>query len=82
MSEKRFEVDVDHLLLVWDTEKNKRLEIEDVVGVLNEQQSTIRSLQNKNIILKNRIEDLKTSIHFQDKELQRLLQQSKESVKR
>ena len=46
MSEKRFEVDIDHLLLVWDTEKNKRLEIEDIVGVLNEQQATIRKLQD------------------------------------
>lgn len=43
---KRFEVDVDHLLLVWDTEKNKRLEIEDVVGVLNEQQDIIFKLQD------------------------------------
>ena len=41
MSEKRFEVDVDHLLLVWDTEKNKRLEIEDIVDLLNEQQDQI-----------------------------------------
>ena len=44
MNEKRFEVDVDHLLLVWDTEKNKRLEIEDIVGVLNEQQSDLNYL--------------------------------------
>lgn len=43
MSEKRFEVDVTHALLVWDTEKNKRLEIEDIVDLLNEQQSTIQS---------------------------------------
>lgn len=46
MSEKRFEVDVDHLLLVWDTEKNKRLEIEDIVDLLNEQQDTISQLQD------------------------------------
>lgn len=44
MSEKRFEVDVDHLLLVWDAEKNKRLEIEDIVGLLNEQQAIIEYL--------------------------------------
>lgn len=43
MSEKRFEVDVDHLLLVWDTEKNKRLEIEDIVDLLNEQQAIIEA---------------------------------------
>ena len=43
MSENRFEVDVTHALLVWDTEKNKRLEIEDIVDLLNEQQSTIQS---------------------------------------
>lgn len=47
MSEKRFEVDVDHLLLVRDTEKNKRLEIEDIVGLLNEQQATINKLRKK-----------------------------------
>ena len=41
MSDERFEVDIDHLLLVWDTEKNKRLEIEDIVDLLNEQQSNI-----------------------------------------
>lgn len=41
MSEKRFEVDIDHLLLVWDTERDKRLEIEDIVDLLNEQQATI-----------------------------------------
>ena len=48
MSEKRFEVDIDHLLLVWDTEKNKRLEIEDIVGVLNEQQKEINDLNQEN----------------------------------
>ena len=47
MSDKRFEVDVDHVLLVWDTEKNKRLEIEDIVDCLNEQQSTIDKLEQK-----------------------------------
>ena len=47
MNEKRFEVDVDHVLLVWDTEKNKRLEIEDIVDLLNEQQSTIERLERK-----------------------------------
>ena len=45
MSDKRFEADIDHLLLVWDTEKNKRLEIEDIVGVLNEQQAEIDELK-------------------------------------
>lgn len=47
MSEKRFEVDVDHLLLVWDTEKNKRLEIEDIVALLNEQQDQISYWKHK-----------------------------------
>ena len=47
MSEKRFEVDIDHLLLVWDTEKNKRLEIESIVDLLNEQQATIERLTKR-----------------------------------
>ena len=47
MSEKRFEVDIDHLLLVWDTEKNKRLEIEDIVDLLNEQQVKIEHLKKR-----------------------------------
>ena len=47
MSDKQFEVDVDHVLLVWDTEKNKRLEIEDIVDLLNDQQSTIERLERK-----------------------------------
>ena len=52
MNEKRFEVDVDHILRVWDTEKNKRLEIEDIVDLLNEQQATIQSLKEENKQLK------------------------------
>lgn len=55
-----------------------REEVGKLLDRIDEQQTTITKLQNENIILKNRIEDLKTSIHFQDKELQRLLQQSKE----
>ena len=51
-----------------------------IAPVLEEQNSIIHNLKNENIILKNRIEELKTSIHFQDKELQRLLQQSKDKV--
>ena len=47
MNDKRFEVDVDHVLLVWDTEKNKRLEIEDIVDLLNEQQDTIDKLEQR-----------------------------------
>ena len=60
MSEKRFEVDVTHALFVWDTEKNKRLEIEDIVDLLNEQQSTINKL-------KSNIEETEISIKlFED----------------
>ena len=55
MSVKRFEVDVDHILRVWDTEKNKRLEIEDIVGVLNDQQATISALKEENEQLKNKL---------------------------
>ena len=59
MSE-RFEVDVDHLLLVWDTEKNKRLEIEDIVDLLNEQQSIIDE-QNQKI---KKLEDILKKFQF------------------
>ena len=58
MSDKRFEVDVDHVLLVWDTEKNKRLEIEDIVDLLNEQQSIITGLNKQIEQLNLAIDDL------------------------
>lgn len=51
MSDKRFEVDADHLLLVWDTEKNKRLEIEDIVALLNKQQKKIDNLLKEKILM-------------------------------
>lgn len=35
MSNERFEIDVDHLLRVWDTGSNKRLTVEEVVDLLN-----------------------------------------------
>ena len=57
MSEKRFEVDVDHLLRVWDTEKNKRIEIEDIVELLNKQQATINNQEQKIRILQQEISD-------------------------
>lgn len=47
MSEKRFEIDIDHLLLVWDAEKNKRLEIEDIVDLLNKQEDAIITLKRR-----------------------------------
>lgn len=58
MSDKQFEVDVDHVLLVWDTEKNKRLEIEDIVDLLNEQQSIITGLNKQIEQLNLAIDDL------------------------
>lgn len=60
MMSERFEVDVDHLLLVWDTEKNKRLEIEDIVDLLNEQQSIIDE-QNQKI---KKLEDILKKFQF------------------
>ena len=57
MSEKRFEVDVDNLLLVWDTEKNKRLEIEDIVGLLNEFETKCYKLEKEN-------ENLESNVRF------------------
>lgn len=46
-SDERFEVDVDHLLLVWDKKLNKRLEIEDIVNLLNEADNRIESLKKR-----------------------------------
>ena len=58
MRDKQFEVDVDHVMLVWDTEKNKRLEIEDIVDLLNEQQSIITGLNKQIEQLNLAIDDL------------------------
>ena len=84
MSEKRFEVDVDHLLLVWDTEKNKRLEIEDIVDLLNEQQATISQLEEEN---KKLIEDWEFSFRtelahhrFAEKELQEKIREKQATI--
>ena len=57
MSEKRFEVDVDHLLLVWDTEKHQRLEIVDIVDLLNEFETKCYKLEKEN-------ENLESNIRF------------------
>ena len=65
MSEKRFEVDVDHLLLVWDTEKNKRLEIEDIVDLLNEFETKCYKLEKEN-------ENLESNIRFFSNQLKKL----------
>ena len=75
MNEKRFEADIDHLLLVWDTEKNKRLEIEDIVDLLNEQQATIRKLQDlcgksdyENVKLRQEIKELKAQLREKEED--------------
>ena len=62
MSEKRFEVDIDHLLLVWDTEKNKRLEIEDIVDLLNRQDYAIEVKQKYIEKLEKQLEQIPKSI--------------------
>ena len=51
MNDGRFEVDVDHLLRVWDTESNKRLTVEEVVDLLNEQQELIEEKSNVIILM-------------------------------
>lgn len=43
---------------------------------VDEQQDTIRKLRNENIILKNKIEDLRVSLFMQDQVLQRQMQKS------
>lgn len=58
MSEKRFEVDIDHLLLVWDTEKNKRLEIENIVDRLNEFEAKCHNLEKENKELKEELQSV------------------------
>lgn len=65
MSEKRFEVDVDYLLLVWDTERNKRLEIEDIVDLLNEFETKCYNLEKEN-------ENLESNIRFFKNQLDEL----------
>lgn len=66
MSEKRFEVDVDHLLLVWDTEKNKRLEIEDIVDKVNEQQAIIEAKDKEIEESKITIQLYETDVNMRD----------------
>lgn len=55
MIEKRFEVDVDNLLLVWDTEKNKRLEIEDIVDLLNALHEENEQLKQEVFVYKKKV---------------------------
>ena len=59
MTDKRFEVDIDHLLTVWDTEKNKRLEIEQIVDKLNEFSEKNKVLSKKLRVLSNELEKIK-----------------------
>lgn len=56
----------------------KRLEykVQKFKEMNNEQQNTIRELRNENIILKNKIEDLRVSLFIQDQVLQRQMQKS------
>lgn len=85
MSEKRFEVDVDHLLLVWDTEKNKRLEIEDIVDLLNELSTNCIQLQEENEQLKQEIKQYwkcRDKWKQEAKELKEENEQLKAKVKR
>lgn len=71
MSEKRFEVDIDHLLLVWDTEKNKRLEIEDIVDLLNEFETKCYKLEKEN-------ENLESNVRFFKNQFDKLKEKLRE----
>lgn len=59
---KRFEIDVDHLLLVWDKEKNKRLEIEDIVDLLNEFEIKCYKLEKENGNLQSNVRFFKNQL--------------------
>ena len=47
---ERYEQDIDNLLSVWDTEKNRRLEIEDIVELLNQNEKIILELKQGDLI--------------------------------
>ena len=83
MSEKRFKLhhindltDQEYIRLRKITDNGELITLGEVVDLLNEQQATITKLRNENIILKNKIEDLRVSLFMQDKELQRQMQKS------
>ena len=74
MNEKRFKVDLDHLLLVWDTEKNKRLEIKDIVDLLNSFEGDIKHLEEYCGDLEADVKRLQEKLrkNFSDDEIRRL----------
>ena len=78
MSEKRFQMGrrIDVVSDIYDSQNDKLLILSDVVDLLNEQQATITKLRNENIILKNKIEDLRGSLIIQNELLQRQMQKS------
>lgn len=55
---------------------NYGFNFEEIVDLLNEQQATIHKLRNENIILKNKIEDLRGGLIIQNELLQRQMQKS------
>ena len=68
--------DQEYMRLKKITDNGELITLGEVVDLLNEQQATITKLRNENIILKNKIEDLRVSLFMQDKELQRQMQKS------
>ena len=92
MSEKRFRVNdlvkYDYSEIgeyIDENHTDRPLRNDEVCDLLNEQQTIIESemdlatmikLQNENIILKNKIEDLRCSLFMLNKELERQMQKS------
>ena len=79
MSEKRFRENFD--VSIYDSETEEYISasengLKEIAKRMNEQQATITKLRNENIILKNKIEELRDSLFMQDKELQRQMQKS------
>lgn len=62
MNDGRFEVDVDHLLSVWDTEKNQRLEIEDIIDLLNEFETKCYKLERESKNLESNVRFFKNQL--------------------
>ncbi len=85
MNEKRFEVDVDHLLLVWDTEKNKRLEIEDIVDLLNslsEENEQLKQEKDKYRVMINANASLNDEVYEQLKKTEKSYKECREENER
>ena len=68
--------DVEDEPLLFLSRHYEMIGVKEVTDLLNEQQATITKLRNENIILKNKIKDLRGSLIIQNELLQRQMQKS------